>query len=219
MKEKHLPLYAVLEALDSKECPICLLATKSIESYFDSLLYENINDIGFRTKFRAQNGFCNYHSYKFIKYNDGLAVSLTHKDLLAQKIEQYKKNNYIIKAQKNNQNKCIICDVANNAELRYISEMINYLEDDELKSKFLKSEGLCIPHFELMIAKSKKIPKWFIEFNESKYKILLEQVNKFTESCNFSLGDRRPVLSIEEAESWKKAVKIIRGFEGMQSVL
>lgn len=217
MKEKHLPFFAILDALDSNECPICFLIVKSIEGYFESLLYENITDIGFRSKFRKQNGFCNFHSYKFLKYNDSLAISLTHKDLLIQKINQYKKLNKII-SKKINKKECIICDLAKDTEHRYFSIIIEYIEDNEFKSNFLKSNGLCIPHFERITKIFKKVPKWFIDFNKSKYKVLLEQINKFTEACNFSLKKKRPLLSKEEADSWKKIIRILNGFEGMQII-
>ena len=170
--------------------------------------------IGFRIKFREQNGFCNFHSYKFLKYNDSLAVSLTHKDLLFQKIKQYKKKSYK-KTGKNKQKNCLICDKAKDAEQRYISEMIEYLNDSEFKNKFIGSEGLCIPHFEFLLQRNKKIPDWFIRYNKLKYKKLLDDINKYTEACNASLGDIRPALSKDEANSWRKIIGILSGFEGM----
>ncbi len=215
LKEKHLPFFAILDALDNNECPICFLIKKSIEGYFESLLYENITDISFRSKFRKQNGFCNFHSYKFFKYNDSLAVLLTYKDLLVQKINEYNKN-LSIKTKKNKHKECLICELANDIEKRYISEIIDHLNDIEFKNNFINSEGLCIQHFELVIAKLKKIPKWFFDFHNLKYKKLLEQINKSLEASNFSKGNKRPVLSIEEASAWKRIVRIISGFEGMK---
>jgi hypothetical protein len=216
LKEKHLPFFAILDALENNECPICFLTVKSIESYFNSLLYENITDIGFRSKFRKQNGFCNFHSYKFFKYNDSLAILLTYKDLLVQKINEYNKKNLIIKTKKNKHKECLICDLAKDIEQRYILEIIDHLNDIEFKNKFIKSEGLCIQHFEFVLSKLKKIPKWFFDFQISKYKTLMDQINKSLEASNFSKSKNRPVLSIEEAGAWKKIIKIISGFEGMQ---
>lgn len=216
MKKKHIPYYAVLDALVQNNCPVCFLAAKSIENYFESLLFEDINDVGFRKKFNEQSGFCNFHSYKFLKYNDGLAISLTHKDLLVQKIIQYKNIKNILSIKKNTQKKCIICEISEDAEKGYISIIIEYIDDEEFKNKFSGSDGLCIPHFEITTSKLSSIPKWFFDFHKSKYAVLLKQINKFIDSCNFSLGDKRPAITEEEKDVCKKAVKILFGYEGMK---
>jgi len=217
LTNKHLPFFSLIDALKQKDCPLCYLIVNSIESYFDTLLYEDINDIGFKKKFREQSGFCNFHSYKLLKYNDGLAVSLTYRDVIKKKITQYnnkaKKNN---KSNKKSTKQCLVCNVANDSEERYFSIMIEYLEDKEFKNAFIKSEGLCIPHFDIIIKKLKMVPAWFMKFHKSKYETILKQLNKFIESCNFSLGDRRPVITKEEKDVWEKAVKIFSGYEGMK---
>lgn len=214
MKEKHLPYFAVESALEYNDCPVCFLVIKSIESYFDSLLYENINDISFRTRFRKHNGFCNFHSYKFLNYNDSLAVALTYKDLLIQNINRYNKiNNRFSK--KTKQKKCMICDMAKDSEKRYLSEIYAYLEDEEFKNKFLKSKGLCMPHYDLFIKDFKSVPKWFNDFNKSNYKIFLQQTETFIESLNFDESKKPIVLTNEEKTIWKKIVKTVSGYEGM----
>ncbi len=221
MKNKHLPFYALIDACGSGECPVCFLSKKSVENYFESLLAEDINDIGFRKKFREQNGFCNYHSYKFLKYNDGLAVTIIQRDLLVQKIKSFKKsskaphrNNKKSKIKKHD--KCIVCDVAKDTTLMFIKIIKEYLEDTEFKENFLKSPGLCIPHFELMMEKSESLPEWFVSYNKSKYAHLLSQADKYLEASNFSLGDKRPVLSKEDKDVWIKSVAVLSGYEGMQ---
>ncbi len=220
MKEKHLPFFNILKALKGSECPVCLLIKKSIESYFEGLLYENINDVGFRTCFNEQNGFCNFHSYKFLRYNDGLAVSLVYKDLLLKRIKLFNGIYPITIIRKmNNSKDCLVCELALNAEKRYISEMIKYVNDDEFKNEFMKSKGLCIPHTEILVKRIKKLPKWIHDFNLTKYKELSEKLDKYIESCNVSIGENRPVLSQEEALEWRKVVGILYGFEGRPSTI
>jgi len=213
MKEKHLPYFAVLDACETKECPICFLVKDGIERYFNNLLYENINDSGFRKKFRKNFGFCNYHSYKFLSYNDTLAISLTHRDLLIDIIHKLKTGDIRYPPRKNT-NKCIVCELIKEVEERYISVIIEYLDDEEFKRKFLASEGLCIPHYESLLAKMKSPPKWLVDFNIKRYKEILSRVDRYIDSCNFSLGDKRPILADNEKLIAKQVIRTLFGFEG-----
>jgi len=215
MKEKHLSYFAVLDSFNSKECPVCFLVKKRIEKYFDDLLYENVNDISFRKEFLKNCGFCNYHSYKFLSYNDGLAVSLTHRDLVVDWIKRLKAGSikYSLRKKLIDAN-CIVCRLAKEAEERYISIIIKYLDDEEFKSKFLLSEGLCIPHYEILLTKMKAPPRWFSDFHVKRYEEILSKLDRYLDSCNFSLGEKRPALANDEELIWKKVVKMLFGFEG-----
>jgi len=215
MKEKHLSYFAILDSFNSGECPVCSLVKEQIERYFENLLHENINDVSFRKEFRKNYGFCNYHSYKFLSYNDGLAISLTHRDLIIDKIEKLKAGNikHSLKKKIISTN-CIVCKLAKEAEERYISVIIEYLNDEEFKSKLLLSEGLCIPHYEILLTEMKSPPKWFTDFHIKRYKEILSKLDRYLDSCNFSLGEKCPALTNNEKLIWKKVVKMLFGFNG-----
>jgi len=213
MPEKHLSYFAVLDAFNSKECPVCFLVKQQIEKYFDNLLYEDVNDIIFRREFRKNHGFCNYHSYKFLSYNDGLAISLTHRDLIVDVIEGLKSKS-IKYLSKRGSDKCIVCDLAKEAEERYASVIIEYMDDEDFQSKLLSSEGLCVPHYKTLLTKMKSPPKWLTDFHLKRYKDILSRLDKYLDSCNFSLGEKCPVLTNNEKLIWQKTVKMLFGFEG-----
>ena len=213
MKEKHLPYFKVLDSFNTKECPVCFLVKDRIDRYFDNLIYENINDVGFRKQFRENQGFCNYHSFKFLSYNDGLAISITHRDLLIDIIEKFNEKD-VKSSLRKRASKCIICGLIKEVETRYISVIIEYLNDDEFKSKLLSSEGLCIPHYKILLTEMKALPKWLTDFHIKRYNEILTKLDKYLDSCNFSLGDKRPLLTDDEKLIWRKLVKILFGFEG-----
>lgn len=215
MKEKHLPYFNVIDSFSSKTCPLCFLIKKRIERYFDTLLYEGINDVKFRKQFRENQGFCNYHSFKFVGYKDGLAVAITHRDILADFIDNFSKDNELISFNKNKKGKkCIVCELIKDTESQYLSIIIEYLDEDEFKTNFLSSDGFCIPHYKLILENRKLIPDWFIKFQTNKYKEVLLKVEKYLISCSFSLGENRPKLSEEEKLIWKKVVETLFGFDG-----
>jgi hypothetical protein len=213
MKEKHLPYFELLDSFGARECPICFLTKAAVERYFDNLLYENVNDAGFRKSFRENQGFCNSHAHKFASYNDGLAISITHKDLLSDALGELASRARKLPSRKK-QGRCIVCELIKDTEERHISVIIDYLEDQEFKNRFASSEPLCVPHLKLFLKKMKAPPKWFLDFHLKKYEHLLASLARYIDSCNVSLGDQQPRLSHDDKLIWRKVVNTLFGFEG-----
>ena len=216
MKEKHLSYYKLIDAFQTDECPVCFITKQRIENYFDNLLYENINDVEFRKQFNENYGFCNYHSYKFLSYNDGLAISLTHKTLLIEKIKEFqlKTDKKILRYLKPKNKKCMVCKLSIEIEDRYLSIIQEYIDDPEFKESFLCSKGLCIPHYELLLARIKKIPEWISDFHIKNYSELLKKLEKYLDNCNFSPKKEHLILLDDEKVIWKKIINVLFGYEG-----
>ncbi len=81
---KHLPFFKLTEACSSGQCPICNLRRTALETYLESLVYQGVNDRGFRAEFDRNHGFCTYHEHAFLAKQDRLAVVITHRQLVAQ---------------------------------------------------------------------------------------------------------------------------------------
>lgn len=211
---KHIAYFAVRDACQTQECPICWLVNKHIENYFDTLLYENVNDSGFRNRFRTNYGFCNYHTYQFASYNDGLAIALTHRDLLSAALDglQSQSQRYLEQPVPTG---CLVCELAAEEERRNLMVIVDFLPDAEFQTALLASAGLCLPHYRGLIKQMRVAPPaWLAEFQLRMYAELLQQLDRYLESCNFSLGDRRPILNREESLVWQRAVKMLLGYEG-----
>jgi hypothetical protein len=205
-KSKHLSYYDFLDALKEDGCPICRLVKAGIENYYDSLIYEYINDPGFRDNFRKDKGFCEFHADKFVSYNDGLAVALPYRDLLNDILKDLNHNK---NHKKDENNRCMICVREKDLENAYLSILIDYIEDPEFVQAFSESDGLCIPHYKMAVSMMKNPPRWFIDFHTQKYQDLLRDLDRYIDSCNYSLGDRRPILTKREKLIWRKVVKYI----------
>ncbi len=209
-QDKHISYFNLLDSFKTDECPICNLIKKNVNNYFDSLLYENINNFSFIETFNKDMGFCDYHAYKFLSYNDGQAIVLTYKDILKKRIKELEKNEkkHFIK---NYNEHCIICRLIKNSEKRYLTIFSSFIEEEEFQEEFLKSKGLCIPHFQKLIEINKKIPSRIMKFQLKKYKKIYNIAKKFINSCNVSLGKNRPTLTREEETVWKQMVQLIYG--------
>jgi hypothetical protein len=181
------------------------LVKSRVEKFFDVLLYENVNDVQLREKFRKNFGFCPQHSYKLLSYNDVLAVALLHKDLLEDVVKNLKSRKKKLYPETK---KCIVCELIKEVEERYTKVVLEYINDAEFKEKFLSSEGFCVPHFKLCLENIKDRPVWFLDFHLEKYKYILSSLEKYIESCNFA-ENKKINLTEEEKFVWKKIVKIL----------
>jgi hypothetical protein len=208
---KHLPYFKLTEACRKEGCPVCRLVEEWVGGYFGGLLYERVNDPAFRKRFRENGGFCNHHSYRFMSYRDGLAVALTHRDLLGDWIEAVAKNR---KPPGSGEAGCIVCEDSRRAERRYLETLAGYIDDPEFGEIFRSSEGLCLPHYAMLRERARPVPGWLAEFQQERYRSLLALLDRFLDSCNFSRGEAKPALDPEEELVWKKAVRIIQGYEG-----
>ncbi len=213
MEQKHILYFELFDALNNTQCPICLIVVKRIEKYFENLIYENINDVNFRKKFREAGGFCNLHSYKFMRYNDGLAIALTHRILIKDLVSEIK---HIASKRRPSKasNRCAICQYQQELEQRFTAGLMNHWNDEQLQQKFQVSAGLCVPHFRKLLHQTRKPPEWLLRTQLEYYKNLLTQLDKFIDSCNACLGNNRPLLNEEEKLVWQKVISVLYGFEG-----
>jgi len=205
LRDRHLPYFELIDAFSKNACPICFLVKSRVEKFFDVLLYENVNDVQLREKFRKNFGFCPQHSYKLLSYNDGLAVALLHKDLLEDVVKNLKSKKKKLYPETK---KCIVCELIKEVEERYTKVVLEYINDAEFKEKFLSSEGFCVPHFKLCLENMKDRPIWFLDFHLEKYKDILSSLEKYIESCNFA-ENKKIDLTEKEKFVWKKIVKIL----------
>ncbi len=218
VQPKHMTYFDLLEALTSRECPICHLTTQGIERFFDALLYENVNNSGVREQFQKNFGYCNYHAHKFAGYQDGMAIALTHRGLLVEILQSMKTPRKLQALVTRTSQYCDVCAFSSDLEQRYLAVMMKHVDDEQLREHFLGSEGLCFPHYQVVLREyNTRVPGWMSRFQEKKYTELLSVVERFLESCNFTSQEQRQELTREESLSWQKLVRTICSYDGRPS--
>ncbi|MBN2553179.1 MAG: hypothetical protein JXB06_10440 [Spirochaetales bacterium] len=212
--EKHIAFFRLLEACDEEECPVCFLARRRVEQYFDGLLYEKVNDRELRRRFRSAGGFCNMHSFQFMGYHDGLAGSILYRDLLATWLER--PSAFPVQASSGALPGCPACREKADTESTYLTLAAGHLEDEQLRQALCTSDGLCLPHFQALTGRLNKdrraVPKWLMEFQREVAQRLVADLGTYLDACNYSLGSARPSLSREQELAWKRAVRKAAGF-------
>ena len=184
---KHLPFFKLTEACGSQQCPLCRLRANALEAYLESLVYQGVNDRGFRAEFDRNYGFCAYHEHAFLAKQDRLAIVITHRELIARALEGG--------TPPDAGSQCSLCRLLEETEQQYLKTTEAYLHDTELRQALEDSAGFCLPHYRKLCARLRQTPNWLDELQRSRLRTVLEAVDEYIEISNYSLSDNLSRLS------------------------
>ena len=209
--DKHVNFFALQKACEKPGCPLCTIVNERIDRYIDGMLFEHISDRTFRAQYREAGGFCRNHAESLLSYRDGLAVAILGQGELSEKIEDFRK-----KKMRRYKMPCPACAEQQRIEdefLTFIAEAAKLAPEDEneLRELLTSGAGLCIPHYARMVElRKRRIPKWFMEFQESKYKTLLERTNRFIDFSAWGKQKQFEALPPEDKVVWKELAATLR---------
>jgi hypothetical protein len=223
--QKHVNYFALEKACEQPGCPLCTIINERIDRYIDGMLFENISDRTFRREYREAGGFCPEHAKKLLTYRDGLAVAILGQGTLTDYLEDFSK-----KKMRKYKRMCPVCEQRLKIEndfLTFIAEagdvkkasvsrdsQVSAESARDLKEFFTKSDGLCVPHYAQLIKIAKHVPKWLSEFQEGKFKSLLERTSTFIDASAWGNHDKFNALSDNDKIVWKELAENLRGKVG-----
>jgi hypothetical protein len=205
--EKHLPFFKLIDACKEGGCPVCATLRGDEAGYFDSLLYEKVNNRHFRAKFNLGGGFCGYHAKYLEGMHDALAVVLLYRQIL-----RYELDGEPVQTGKS----CPACDYLQEKERQVKSVLWQYINDPEFVDAFQQTGGLCLPHYRQFKREHLKLPKWFVDFNRRQFEQLFKDSNDYVDACNFTLGGSRDDPEIHAAKVYQQLVEKLYGFIGLR---
>ncbi|MFI3257288.1 MAG: DUF6062 family protein [Spirochaetales bacterium] len=222
MAEQHVNYFALQKACEKKGCPLCSIIQERIDRYIDGMLFEHISDRVFRAQYRNAGGFCTEHSKILLSYRDGLAVAILMQGTLSDYSEDFKK-----RKMRKYKEPCPACAEKNRIErdfLTFIAEVTGKENrqgaknsahtaesDEELIRFFTASSGLCVPHYAQLVSSVRKIPSWLSEFQEGKFKNMLERTNRFIDFSAWGKQKEFATLSDADKVVWKELAETVRG--------
>jgi hypothetical protein len=136
------------------ECFLCTLEDEIERKYVDTYLSELVMDAPSRDKIIESRGLCNNHFYKmFIAASrperfDFQGMALIMKSVAEQLIQDmHEREDYRVMLP--NENTCPACIHLADFMETYVKCVVKLLSSnhEELSELFIKSKGLCIPHF------------------------------------------------------------------------
>lgn len=169
------------EAFDAEcECPLCYLEIQLEKDAVEYSLGAAMMEPDFRIN-SNEKGFCNHHYNAMFHAEKKLPLALvldTHLDAIRKKLESFSDLATELQTEKKGifkkvktadevkplenlceslQKNCIVCEKINNTMGRYIDTLLYmWAKDDEFKSKFNSSKGVCMKHFNTLLDRATK---------------------------------------------------------------
>lgn len=208
--EKHLAFFNLIDAVQSDRCPVCYRARLREKRYFETLLYENVNNREFRAELRAAGGFCAAHAHRLKASNDGLAIAVMHLELLetaagngALPPETVPRRRASRRAEP--ERRCPVCRVVEQEAHSTITLIGRYAADQEFLAAYRDSPGLCLPHFARLVEKSNRSHPAIAEHQQQRLEQLIRLTRRFIDSENATSSESH-ALSREERLVWKRII-------------
>ena len=208
----------LLKVFKQEGCPVCKLVKQTIDRYFDSMLYEFVNDPGVRDSIRKSLGYCKEHTAQILKVAENnfyaFGLSIIVEDLTNEVLKRYENiyeaANKRKKVEQSDNSQCPACLHQRDFEQIYISELSRWIADETFLNEFKKSGGLCIKHLIDIsrIIKNKRDLKRLFEFHITQLKELQEDLNNFIKKHDYR---NKEIITVEEATAFKKALRKITG--------
>lgn len=210
--------HELLEAFKKEGCPLCRVVTFSIDSYFEGMFYESVNDPKVRSDLRKSLGYCIKHSLQLKKvvektYNK-FGASIIFKDITKELIKKLDKLSRLSlkelkKIEISNPN-CPACTRQQSYENNYYFEIMANLENEDFFNKFLESDGFCFHHLLglLKMIKNSTTRNKIIENQKIKLSKISKDLEAFIEKHGYQNKEK---IAPDEANAFEKALRKIVG--------
>jgi hypothetical protein len=200
--EKHIPFFSVVDAARSPGCMLCRLISSRTRKYLETLLYENVNDVGFREEWRASKGFCHRHAWMLADSQDALGIAILYQDLIGacgQELLAGKMGG-----------DCPVCEAEDHALDNHIGTLLQYADDDELRSAIRGSDGLCVPHLRAVMRRLRNadLRQAFADVSARGMKKLHTELGQLIESFDYR---HAPPTKECVKLAWRRAIETLVG--------
>lgn len=182
------------------------------------MLYEFVNDYALRERLNQTWGFCREHAFQLQSMGDPLGHAIIYSGLLDHLIKEFSHTpNHFTHRSNRRSNKfhrpeCPVCTKAWETEERYIAGLLECLQEEDFRSKFKQSPGLCIPHFMKCMARcaNHNIALIIRDTQLAAMQDLSAQLKEIIRKSDYRFVDE-PVG--KEKDAWIRAVHLLVGYK------
>ncbi|RPI27142.1 MAG: hypothetical protein EHM70_18185 [Chloroflexota bacterium] len=228
--------FALLEACSQPGCPLCRFTYNNVQRYFDSLLYESVNDRTVRLHLRRSLGFCREHAWQTVDSSSGeaLGIAIIYHDVLTNVLRGFPdagtpsarqprlgtwlgslsgelnmKLKTLVQALTPKE-RCPVCTNRDEMNALAVKELLQSILDEKLHKALETSEGLCLPHLLQSFEKVHDEPTFaaLVALNHDKLEALNAELAELIRKNDYRFRDEG---FGEERDSWKKVVRLAVG--------
>lgn len=230
--EKSSIYFALLGACGKHGCPVCRLMEEASTRYLDTLLYEQVTDVGVRQKLRRARGLCNWHSWQVRQITTAaLGAAIIAKDLLEEECAALaelqrpailRRVGRLFSGQLSAQSLraylrgwlqrelCPACQVVVAYERHALETLLNGVQEEDFARPFAASAGLCVPHMVRAAELGPSHPSLsvLVELQRGKYMQVVAELEEFCRKHDYRFARETWGL---ESDSWLRAIELIAG--------
>lgn len=218
-REKHLPYYRVLEALQrSRTCALCEMESAAVTRYFEGIFYEKVNDPSIRDDLRRSRGFCARHAHRLTDFGDGLGTAILYQDqvaLIVAAVDEAARppERRRTRSAREPRARCPACLFAEQARARNIRTLVESLDDADMLAALRNSPGLCYPHLEQALESAAEGQRvLLVEIHRPKLAALRRALEEYQRKQDYRFAGESEA---GERDSWLRAVDLAVGSKGV----
>lgn len=146
-------------------CPVCRLTLQGVDRFMQLISLENVTDVDMRLQLRASGGFCNRHSYQWLKLNDALGTAIIYEDLLREAAKRIERGDFQPRrsglfgrpaAPGNPFSPCPVCVHQEEIEIRVANDFAEgFADQPRFREAYAApgAAGLCLSHFRRVVSR------------------------------------------------------------------
>ncbi len=228
--------YDLRDALAQPGCPVCRLKADSVARFLDGLLWESVNDPGRRREIRQARGFCPPHAWSLVRTSASLGAAIIARDVLQSVLKTVEGASFQasppwsvrrmhealdagkpaaataeLVAQLEPQADCPACVWAEKMEGIYVDGLLGHLLGEEgLLAEYEASDGLCLPHLRLALARvrSRRVFEALVNAQRTIWGRLVAHLDEFIRKNDYRFQGEDWG---EERDAWLRAIEALAG--------
>jgi GTP-binding protein EngB required for normal cell division len=174
--------------LRTRGCPICDRIAEAAFDFFAKWQYALGHDRDAQRAYASTRGFCALHTWQFASIASAQGIGLGYPPLLQQMAAELEALAKSLPEQATGKiatllprpSECLACGVLRDVEASQIARLLSYLETQEGRERYSRSQALCMPHLHLLLAAGPS--------SETVTLLLSEQARHFSETAEDMQG-------------------------------
>lgn len=197
-----MPFFRLLDAARAPGCLLCRLTSTHTRRHIESLLYESVNDTGFRDRWRGARGFCHRHAWILAEFKDGLGTAILYEDVI---------NHYGEKLLTEGAGtQCPLCKAEAGDLDDRIAVIAQSWDDVELRNAVAAGDGLCGPHLRVLLREARRpeVRDTFWRVSAARLRQLAVELRQQIDSFDYR---RAPPTDERIKHAWRRAIEQLLG--------
>lgn len=200
--DRHIPFFRLLDAARESGCPLCRLIAAHTRRHIENLLYESVNDVGFRDSWRRARGFCHRHAWMLAEFTDALGTAILYEDVINSHGERVLTEGAGMT--------CPLCRAEATDLNDHIAMVEQSWDDEELRTAVEAGDGLCGPHLRtlLRMARRADVRETMRRVSTLRLKQLAGELRQQIDSSDYQ---HTPPTDERIKYAWRRAIEQLLG--------